>query len=75
MSPQVAARAESLADEAAPAESRRVTVLFADLRGFTAMSETLPGDCVVSLLNDFHSRMVAAVFACEGRSTSTWATA
>jgi adenylate cyclase len=66
VSPQVAARAESLVEEGAPGESRTVTVLFADLRGFTAMSETLPGDCVVSLLNDFHSRMVAAVFACEG---------
>jgi len=66
VSPQVMARAENLVDESAPGESRTVTVLFADLRGFTAMSETLPSDCVVSLLNDFHSRMVAAVFACEG---------
>src|SRR5262245_40864191 len=66
VSPQVAARAESLVDESAPGENRTVTVLFADLRGFTAMSETLPSDYVVSLLNDFHSRMVAAVFACEG---------
>jgi adenylate cyclase len=66
VSPQAAARAESLVDESAPGESRTVTVLFADLRGFTAMSETLPSECVVSLLNDFHSRMVAAVFACEG---------
>jgi adenylate cyclase len=66
VSPQVMARAESLVDESAPGESRTVTVLFADLRGFTAMSETLPSECVVSLLNDFHSRMAAAVFACEG---------
>jgi adenylate cyclase len=66
VSPQVAARAESLVDESAPGENRTVTVLFADLRGFTAMSETLPSDCVVSLLNEFHSRMVAAVSACEG---------
>jgi adenylate cyclase len=66
VSPQAAARAESLVDESAPGESRTVTVLFADLRGFTAMSETLPSDCVVSLLNEFHSRMVAAVSACEG---------
>jgi adenylate cyclase len=66
VSPQVAARAESLVDESAPGENRTVTVLFADLRGFTAMSETLSSDCVVSLLNEFHSRMVAAVSACEG---------
>jgi adenylate cyclase len=66
VSPQVAARAESLVDESAPGESRTVTVLFADLRGFTAMSEALPSDYVVSLLNDFHSRMVGAVSACEG---------
>src|SRR5262245_15743710 len=65
VSPQVVARAESLVDESAPGDSRTVTVLFADLREFTAMSETLPSDSVVSLLNDFHSRMVAAVFACE----------
>src|SRR5262249_33661544 len=66
VSPEVMARAESLVDEWAPGESRTVTVLFADLRGFTAMSESLPSDSVVNLLNDFHSRMVAAVFACEG---------
>src|SRR5262245_43050814 len=65
VSPQVAARAERLVDEV-PGESRTVTVLFADLRGFTAMSETLPSERVVSLLNDFHSRMVSVVFACEG---------
>jgi adenylate cyclase len=66
VSPQVAARVESLADESAPGESRTVTVLFADLRGFTAISDALSSERVVAMLNDFHTRMVEAVFASAG---------
>ncbi len=39
----------------------RVTVLFCDLRGFTAMSENLPPAMLVGLLNDYFTAMVKIV--------------
>jgi adenylate cyclase len=64
-SPEVAAR---IADEGhqARGENCEVTVVFADLRGFTALAERLDGEAVVAILNDFHARMVEAVFAHGG---------
>jgi adenylate cyclase len=64
-SPEVAAR---IADEGhrALGESREVTVLFSDLRGFTALAERLRGEEVVAMLNDVHARMVDQVFAHGG---------
>lgn len=41
---------------------RDVTVMFTDIRGFTQMSEQMPPEEVVGLLNGYFSRMVAAVF-------------
>jgi class 3 adenylate cyclase len=64
-SPQVAAHLESGGDARA-GESRTVTILFSDLRGFTAMSEHLPGSAVVALLNECYEVMVAQVFAHGG---------
>ena len=43
-----------------------VTVLFSDIRGFTALSEALPSDEVVNLLNEYHRRMVDAIFTNSG---------
>jgi class 3 adenylate cyclase len=43
-------------------ESRHVSILFSDIRGFTTMSEEMPPAQVVSFLNDYFSEMVEAVF-------------
>jgi len=43
-------------------EQREVTVLFSDIRGFTAMSENLTSHQVVDLLNEYHSVMVEILF-------------
>jgi adenylate cyclase len=65
-SPQVTALIEARGDAPAAGEIRDVTVLFSDLRGFTALGERLSGPEVVVLLNDFHERMVAVLFASGG---------
>ena len=64
-SPEVATRLEADGD-AGMGESRTVTILFSDLRGFTAMSEHLPGSQVVATLNECHEVMVEQVFAHGG---------
>jgi adenylate cyclase len=42
------------------------TVLFADIRGFTPLTETTPPQKVVDLLNDYFERMVELIFKNEG---------
>ena len=44
----------------------RITVLFSDIRGFTNMSESLPPEKVVDILNHYFSEMTAAIFADKG---------
>lgn len=43
-------------------ESKRVTILFSDIRDFTSMSEQMTPTQVVSFLNEYFSEMVEAVF-------------
>jgi adenylate cyclase len=64
-SPQVAARLQE-GGSSIGGESHEVTLLFADIRGFTALSEELSGAEVVALLNEFHERMVGVLFAHGG---------
>ena len=64
-SPEVAQRLEDRADFESTA-AREVTVMFTDIRGFTSMSESLSPEAVVAMLNDYLTRMVAAVFDHDG---------
>lgn len=47
-------------------ERRRITVLFADLRGFTRVSDRAPPERVVAMLNQFYERMIEAVLNGHG---------
>jgi adenylate cyclase len=47
-------------------QERDVTILFADIVKFTTMSETMPAEQVVRILNAFFSKMTEIVFAHEG---------
>lgn len=47
-------------------EKRTVTILFTDIRGFTAMSEKMKPEEVVSTLNEYFSEMIDIVFKNNG---------
>jgi adenylate cyclase len=47
-------------------ERREVTVLFGDIRGFTAMSERMSPEEVVLLLNEFYTLMIETTFKHDG---------
>jgi len=44
-------------------ENREITVMFADIRGFTSMSEKLDPHDVVEMLNEFFTLMTAEIFS------------
>ena len=48
------------------AQSREISVLFSDIRGFTALSEVSAPEEVVAMLNDYFSRQVGVIFAHGG---------
>jgi len=70
LSPQVTARIIATSDSQSAAlgvpEEREVTVLFADIVGFTRMSETMSPAAVALILNDYLSRMTEVIFKYEG---------
>jgi adenylate cyclase len=43
-------------------ERRPITVLFSDIRGFTAMAESMGPDAVAQLLSEYFSEMVEVIF-------------
>jgi class 3 adenylate cyclase len=43
-----------------------VAVLFADLRGYTSLSQSLPPDAVSSLLDAFYDECAAAIWEYDG---------
>ena len=47
-------------------DKRRVAVLFSDIRGFTALSETMNPDDMAHLLTEYFTEMVECVFANGG---------
>jgi adenylate cyclase len=47
-------------------EKREVTVLFSDIRGFTALSETMPAAEMATLLTEYFTEMVDCVFRNDG---------
>jgi adenylate cyclase len=71
LSPQVAnrilaAKATDGGAELGAPEVREVSVLFADICGFTSMSEAMSPSLVSLLLNDYLSRMTDVIFKYEG---------
>src|SRR5690606_33509576 len=49
-----------------PVRRQSVAVLFADIAGFTRMSETRSPEDVFAMLRGFHARMAAEVFRWQG---------
>ncbi|MBF0204056.1 MAG: CHASE2 domain-containing protein, partial [Desulfamplus sp.] len=47
-------------------ERKRLSVLFSDIRGFTTLSEKLSPEDLVSLLNDYFTRMTDTIFDNNG---------
>lgn len=47
-------------------EKRELTVLFADLRGFTSLSESMPPELLVEVLNDYLDAMTEVIFEHDG---------
>lgn len=63
---QVVDRVLQLGTEALAPVQREVTILFSDIRGFTAMSETLEPRLVLSLLDNYFGQMTQIVRGHDG---------
>jgi len=45
---------------------QKITIMFCDLRNFTSLSESIPGETLVSLLNNYFSKMVPVIGKYKG---------
>ncbi len=61
-SPSLAARLQAATDGEAKPDAQELTVLFSDIRDFTATSAALSPVEVVGMLNEYYGRMVEKVF-------------
>lgn len=66
VAPEVVNRIADNGTRALDGESREVSVLFTDVRGFTTISETMEPGRLVRLLNSYFTPMTACVIAREG---------
>ena len=69
VSPQVAQEVLRLSDTdqlALGGVKRDITVLFADIRGFTALSEQYDPELIVAMLNHYFSVIVGSIFDNNG---------
>jgi class 3 adenylate cyclase len=67
LSPQLAESIISSKDERILESHRReITVVFCDLRGFTAFAETAEPEEVMGILNEYHAAMGELIFRFEG---------
>jgi len=67
LSPGVAQKiAAEAADIQLRGETQNLTVLFADIRGFTSMAEKMTPEETVEILNDFFNAMSDRIFSHEG---------
>lgn len=65
-SPQVAALLEEHSAGEVGTATRTITVLFGDIRGFTAITHDEPPERVLELLNEYHTVMVERIFESGG---------
>jgi class 3 adenylate cyclase len=66
LSPQIAKRISASEEELFKTHRREITVVFLDLRGFTAFSDSAEPEEVMDFLRHYHSEMGALVFKYEG---------
>jgi len=63
---RIMAKQNTTGDDVLAAHDRDISVLFADVVGFTALAESLAPSEVAAILNRFFSEMTEAIFAEEG---------